>query len=76
MPTTVMAGSSRGSCSRFIASEDQTDCAVILLIVLTSKARPRARTLQAMRANLLASAIASTLRCSHFLAASIQGLSP
>jgi hypothetical protein len=34
------------------------------------------RTAQAMRASLLASAIASTLRCSRFLAASIQGLSP
>ena len=33
----------------------------------------RARTLQAMRASLLASAIASTLWCSRFLAASIQG---
>src|SRR5271167_3939656 len=43
---------------------------------LASKLRPRARTLQAMRASLLASAIASTLRCSRFLAASIQGLSP
>ena len=29
-----------------------------------------------MRASLLASAIASTLWCSRFLAASIQGLSP
>jgi hypothetical protein len=29
-----------------------------------------------MRASLLASAIASTLRCSRFFAASIQGLSP
>ena len=41
-----------------------------------SNARPRARTLQAMRASLLASAIASMLRCSRFLDASIQGLSP
>ncbi len=42
-------------------------------IVLASKFRPRARTLHAMRASLLASAIASTLRCGRFLAASIQG---
>src|ERR1700730_12756047 len=34
------------------------------------------RTAQAMRASLLASAIASTLWCSRFLAASIQDLSP
>src|SRR6266498_1041009 len=34
------------------------------------------RTAQAIRASLLASAIASTLWCSRFLAASIQGLSP
>ena len=45
-------------------------------IFRTSKPRPRASTLQAMRASLLASAIASTLWCSRFLAASIQGLSP
>src|SRR5260370_14446363 len=44
--------------------------------LLASKWRPWARTLQAMRASLLASAIASTLRCSRLLAASIQGLSP
>ena len=37
--------------------------------------RPCARTLQAMRASLFASAIADTLRCSRFHA-SIQGLSP
>src|SRR6266568_7514374 len=43
---------------------------------LASKTRPLANTLQAMRASLLASAIASTLRCSRFLAASIQGLNP
>ena len=41
-----------------------------------SNERPCARTLQAMRASLLASAIANTLRCSRFLAASIQGFSP
>ena len=43
---------------------------------LASKLRPRARTLQAILASLLASAIARTLRCSRFLAASIHGLSP
>src|SRR5271169_2212981 len=43
---------------------------------LASKLRPRARTLQAIRASVLASAIARTLRCSRFLAASIHGLSP
>ena len=36
----------------------------------------RAITLQAIRASLLARAIARTLRCSRFLAASIRGLSP
>src|SRR5262249_39124566 len=41
-----------------------------------SKARPLWRTAQAMRASLLASAIASTLWCSRFLAASIHDLSP
>src|SRR5438445_7755670 len=41
-----------------------------------SKARPLLRTAQAIRASLLASAIASTLWCRRFLAASIQGLSP
>ena len=41
-----------------------------------SNARSLRRTAQAMRASLLASAIASTLRCSRFLAASIQCLSP
>src|SRR6266480_5526940 len=45
-------------------------------IFLDSKFRPWARTLQAMRANLLASAIARTLWCSRLLAASTQGLSP
>jgi len=38
--------------------------------------RLRASTLHAMRASLLASAMASTLRCSRFLAVSIQRLSP
>src|SRR5262245_10585471 len=45
-------------------------------IFLTSKLRPWCSTLQAMRASLLASAIASTLWCSRPAAASIQGLRP
>src|ERR1700751_1193284 len=44
--------------------------------LFASKVRPPARTAHAMRASLLASAIARTLRCSRFLAASIQDLSP
>src|SRR4029453_5787740 len=51
-------------------------CAIALPNLVASKCRPCARTLQAIRASLLASAIASTLRCSRFLAASIQDLSP
>ena len=43
-------------------------------IFLTSKLRPWWSTLQAMRASLLASAIACTLWCSRRAAASIQGL--
>jgi hypothetical protein len=54
--------------------DDQTDG--VGTIELTSKLRPRARTLQAMRASLFASAIASTLRCNRFVAASIQDLRP
>ena len=70
----VIAGSS--SFDVHLALDDQAAWAVALVFVLASKFRPRARTLQAMRASLLASAIASTLGCSRFLAASIQGLSP
>src|SRR6185369_17310259 len=62
--------------SDLLALDDQAGWAVTSSILHASKLRPRARTLQAMRASLLASAIASTLRCSRFLAASIQGLSP
>jgi hypothetical protein len=43
---------------------------------VASNVRPRAKTLQAIRASLLASAIARSTRCSRFLAASIQALSP
>jgi transposase len=63
-------------CSPHLGQGDQTGRLVAPSIFLTSKFRPQARTLQAMRASLLARAIASTLRCSRFLAASIQGLSP
>jgi hypothetical protein len=45
-------------------------------IRVSSKARSLASTAQAMRASLLASAIASTLWCNRLLAASIQDLSP
>src|ERR1035437_4576778 len=62
------------SSSHVLVFNDQTGWA--MAIDLASKSRPRARTDQAMRASLLASAIASTLRCSRFLAASIQDLSP
>jgi len=46
------------------------------LVLTHSKARPLWRTAQAMRASLLASAIASTLRWRRLLAASIQYLRP
>src|SRR6516164_3566040 len=46
------------------------------LVLTHSNLRSLLRTAQAMRASLLASAIASTLCCSRFLAASIQDLSP
>ena len=73
----VIAGSSFCAAPVIVGvNEDQADWAAATSSFLTSKARPRARTLQAMRASLLASAIARTLRCSLFLAASIQGLSP
>jgi hypothetical protein len=48
--------------------DDHAGWAVTASIFRTSKPPPRARTLQAMRASLLASAIASTLRCSRFIA--------
>src|SRR5262249_36447941 len=55
---------------------DHAERTVASSIGVASKLRPRARTLHAMRASLLASATARTLRCSRFLAASSQGLSP
>ena len=56
--------------------EDQAGRTLASSVLVSSKARPLASTAQAMRASLLASAIASTLWCKRFLAASIQDLSP
>src|SRR5260370_21137273 len=56
--------------------EDQVGRDAISSVLTHSKARPLLRTAQAMRASLLASAIASTLWCNRFLAASIQDLRP
>src|SRR5258708_6933561 len=56
--------------------EDQAGRDAISSVLTHSKARPLLRTAQAMRASLLASAIASTLWCNRFLAASIQDLRP
>src|SRR5215510_10221613 len=50
--------------------------AVASVVLAHAKARPLLRTAQAMRASLLASAMASTLWCSRFFAASIHDLSP
>src|SRR5216684_3296517 len=61
---------------RHLAFDVQAGQAVASPSRLASKLRPRARTLQAMQASLLASATASTLWCSRFLAASSQALSP
>src|SRR5256885_5341517 len=56
--------------------DTQADGDVISSVLAYSNSRSLLRTAQAIRASLLASAIASTLWCSRFLAASIQGLSP
>jgi hypothetical protein len=57
--------------------EDHAGWDAVASVVLThAKARPLLRTAQAMRASLLASAMASTLWCSRFFAASIHDLSP
>ena len=56
--------------------EDQACRTPASSVLVSSKARPLASTAQAMRASLLASAIASTLWCNRLLAASIQDLSP
>src|ERR1700730_566871 len=56
--------------------EDQAGRDAVSSVLTHSKARPLLRTAQAIRASLLASAIASTLWCNRFLAASIQDLRP
>src|ERR1700756_3730291 len=56
--------------------EDHAGRDAIASVLTNSKSRPLLRTAHAMRASLLASAMASTLWCSRFLAASIQDLSP
>src|ERR1700693_4647843 len=56
--------------------EDQAGRDAVSSVLTHSKARPLLRTAQAIRASLLASAIASTLWCNRFLADSIQDLSP
>jgi hypothetical protein len=56
--------------------EDQAGRTLASSVLVSSKARPLASTAQAMRASLLASAMASTLWCNRLLAASIQDLSP
>ena len=56
--------------------DDQAGWAGASSIFLASKFRPCARTLQAMRASLLASAMASTLRCSRRGHARPEGLLP
>ena len=56
--------------------EDQAGRDAVSSVVTHSKARPLLRTAQAIRASLLASAIASTLWCNRFLAALIQESRP
>src|ERR1700733_9045746 len=56
--------------------KDQAGRTLASSVLVSSKARPLASTAQAMRASLLASAIASTLWCNRLLAASILDLSP
>ena len=56
--------------------DTHADRGTIVFLAIHSKLRSLLRTAQAMRASLLASAIANTLRCSRFLAASIHALSP
>src|SRR5258705_13849361 len=64
------------SAERRARREDQAGRTPASSVLVSSKARPLASTAQAMRASLLASAIASTLWCNRLLAASIQDLSP
>lgn len=56
--------------------EDYAGRDAIASVLTHVKVRPLWRTAHAMRASLLASAMASTLWCSRFFAASIQDLSP
>ena len=56
--------------------DDHADRGAISSVLTHSKFRPLASTAQAMRASLLASAMARTLWCSRFFAALIQDLSP
>src|SRR6516225_7476620 len=75
-------------CCSFVYAEDRCfvpACArrkdhagqdAIASVLMHAKARPLLSTAHAMRASLLASAMASTLWCSRFFAASIQDLSP
>ena len=56
--------------------QDHAGRDAIASVLTHAKARPLLRTAQAMRASLLASAMASTLWCSRFFAASIHDLSP
>src|ERR1700757_1948840 len=84
---TVKDGRRAGLAPRFDAArprlvrararrEDHAGRDVFAWVLTHAKARPLLRTAQAMRASLLASAMASTLWCSRFFAASIQDLSP
>jgi hypothetical protein len=82
----VKAGRRAGLASRFDAARPRLDrpehgsedyaARDISSVLSHAKARPLLRTAQATRASLLASAIASTLWCSRFFAASIHDLSP
>src|SRR6516225_8333116 len=70
------AGSPGTSAWLRLVLNDQAGRVAASTTLAASKLRPWARTPHAMRASLLASAIASTLRCSRLLAASIQGFEP
>src|ERR1700758_3051875 len=83
----VKAGRRAGLASRVRAArpcldgpehggEDYAGRDAIASVLTHVKARPLLRTAHAMRASLLASAMASTLYCSRFFATSIQDLSP
>ena len=73
----VIAGSSFSRClDRRCRMRIQADWAAATSTFLTSKTRPRARTLQAMRASLLASAIASNVAVQPLLGRLDPGLEP